>query len=103
MNHRRAKPIPGLVIKSKPKPPSTGCRINLPPGFVEGGFLGGGGFNSMPPQRVKRILGVNPNVTLNNQPDLQQPLTKSGKVDKRYKSPQICKKDGTRDKRYSKK
>lgn len=108
MKYRNIKTIPGLIIKTNPPSVSNSCRINLPPGFVEGGFLGGGGFNSMPPQRVKKILGSNQNTTITNRSDdanshLQQPLTKSGKPDKRYKSPQICKKDGTRDKRYAKK
>jgi hypothetical protein len=105
-------------------------------GYCNGGFRGGGGFNSMDPKRVRQILGKstshpittnqtetaekpqkttttnNVNKTKNNvnktknkgssirrTTDLKRPLTKSGKPDKRFKNPEFCNKDGTRDKR----
>ncbi len=187
MNYRRAQPIPSLVLKTNNTTDTNkihrlyinqfqrnpNADLNQPMGYCNGGFRGGGGLNSMDPDRVRQILGkstsqpistsqtetaekpqkptkttvpktsntarTKPTKTTKRQPrkttkttkttktittitttttttnnvnktankgssirrttDLKRPLTKSGKPDKRFKNPEFCNKDGTRDKR----
>jgi hypothetical protein len=116
MNYRRTQPIPGIVLKVLPSQPKQIHRLNIPTGYCQGGFRGGGGFNSMDPERVRKILqssSTKPktnktktqtktsttSTSIRRTTDLRRPLTKSGKIDKRFKNPEFCNKDGTRDKR----